>query len=228
MMLYKFLQTWKSEHSGLPPQIFSEKRQFKEAMSRYVRQPPYCAAGRSEVNRSQPSSVSGCSQKDCSPENPCPEYYQLPENYTEALAAANTALMTPEVEWAIAELIKSPEALNINESSSAFWIMVKALGEFIDTHGVVPHGGSIPDMTANSDLYVELQRVYIQKAREDMAAMASLVGDILLSVGKPADFISDFELKTFCKNAQNVTVVRTSSIETELCEGEGVCSTEVR
>ncbi len=42
---------------------------------------------------------------------------------------------------------------------------------------------------------------YKQKAREDLAEISARVQELLQSVGKPADSVSDFELQTFCKNA---------------------------
>jgi amyloid beta precursor protein binding protein 1 len=56
-------------------------------------------------------------------------------------------------------------------------------------------------MTSDSDSYMALQRVYVAKAREDMATLATRAGELLAMIGKPADAISEQELRLFCKNA---------------------------
>ena len=75
--------------------------------------------------------------------------------------------------------------------------------------------GAIPDMTAESDTYVALQRIYRKKAADDIAAITTSVTNTLESLGKPVDFISATEIKTFCKNAGSITMVSTTNIVDE-------------
>jgi hypothetical protein len=53
--------------------------------------------------------------------------------------------------------------------------------------------------------YVALQRIYRKKAADDIAAITTSVTNTLESLGKPVDFISATEIKTFCKNAGSIT-----------------------
>ena len=63
--------------------------------------------------------------------------------------------------------------------------------------------------------YVALQRIYRKKAADDIAAITTSVTNTLESLGKPVDFISATEIKTFCKNAGSITMVSTTNIVDE-------------
>lgn len=93
--------------------------------------------------------------------------------------------------------------------------MARALKEFVDEHGVLVLRGSIPDMASDSDSYMNLQRVYKQKARDDASVIASRVQELLALVGKPADTISEAEISLLCKNAAFLRVVRCRSLQEE-------------
>lgn len=69
----------------------------------------------------------------------------------------------------VCELIARPEVSGLHCDSSKFWILVKALGEFVAITEELPLRGSIPDMTADSNKYIELQTIFVQKASEDLA-----------------------------------------------------------
>ena len=53
--------------------------------------------------------------------------------------------------------------------------MLKALAIFVETFEALPLSGSIPDMTATTDQYVQLQQVYRQKASRDLAEFSSIL-----------------------------------------------------
>ena len=50
--------------------------------------------------------------------------------------------------------------------------------------GALPLRGSIPDMTADSDRYIQLQQVYREQADRDDAIVTQKVHDLLQSIGR--------------------------------------------
>lgn len=70
----------------------------------------------------------------------------------------------------------------------------------------LPLEGSIPDMTSTTDLYLQLQRLYRDKAEADVAALAGHVRTILASLGRDKESISTEAIRHFAKNARNLQV----------------------
>ena len=93
--------------------------------------------------------------------------------------------------------------------------MVNALKVFVDAAGLLPLRGSVPDMVSDSDSYIALQTVYVEKAKADFSAISATVQETLAALGREATEISEFELKTFCKNAAFLEVVQTRSLAEE-------------
>ena len=62
--------------------------------------------------------------------------------------------------------------------------------------------GSIPDMTATTALYLQLQRIYREQADADFKAVAQHVRKVLQLVGRDQHAISHTDIKTFCKHAR--------------------------
>ena len=63
--------------------------------------------------------------------------------------------------------------------------------------------GSIPDMTALTATYLELQRMYRDKAEAEQAALEAHVRSIEQAKGQPAK-IPPNSIRTFAKNARNL------------------------
>lgn len=105
------------------------------------------------------------------------------DNFDEAIKAIGSNMRCPTMAVEDVSLLVA-EAAPINQSSSKFWIMVHALGDFIQAHGVLPVQGGIPDMTANSTDYVALQNVYVGKAYEDLTEISTNVAEKLSSIGR--------------------------------------------
>ena len=84
--------------------------------------------------------------------------------------------------------------------------LYQALLTFMDQHqGRPPLNGSIPDMTANTDWYVQLQQIYKDQAEQDLNQMLQLVGNDI-----PKD-----DLASFCANVYTVSQMQTSSVVQE-------------
>ncbi|KAM8876574.1 NEDD8-activating enzyme E1 regulatory subunit [Synchiropus picturatus] len=132
------------------------------------------------------------------------------ENFEEAIKNVNTAVNPNKIPGAVADLFNHEQCNHITCETSSFWVMLRAVKEFVSNEGSgsLPVRGTIPDMIADSQKFVSLQNVYRTKAMEDAAAVCKHVESLLQSVGKSADSIPENDIKVFCKNAAFLRVVR--------------------
>jgi amyloid beta precursor protein binding protein 1 len=92
------------------------------------------------------------------------------------------------------------------EAGSNFWIIAHAIKQFHTEHNELPLPGSVPDMKAQSTVYVQLQNIYKAKGRQDIAEVLEIVR--AHPRGKEIDVM---EVETFCKNAAFVKLIHGSA-----------------
>ncbi|KAL3904058.1 MAG: hypothetical protein SGILL_010213, partial [Bacillariaceae sp.] len=99
------------------------------------------------------------------------------------------------------------------DASSKLGRLCQALDTFLKQHsnGRPPLNGSIPDMTASTELYVQLQRIYKDQADQDLAAMTRIVQEQQQS----STPISQDDIANFCSNVYTVGHMSTRSLEQE-------------
>uniref|UniRef100_A0A8D2P9M7 NEDD8-activating enzyme E1 regulatory subunit n=1 Tax=Zosterops lateralis melanops TaxID=1220523 RepID=A0A8D2P9M7_ZOSLA len=146
------------------------------------------------------------------------------ENFEEAIKNVNTALNRTEIPRGIEELFNDECCLKLTEQSSSFWILVRALKEFVanEGQGSLPVRGTIPDMMADSSKFIKLQNVYREKAKKDIAAVRNHAAKLLQSLGKVGPIgkpvaILLMEIKPFLEgsNAAFLRLVRCRSLSEE-------------
>jgi len=115
----------------------------------------------------------------------------------------------------IQDLINDSKASNLTQESDKFWILVHALKAFVESSGVLPLPGSLSDMTSTTEGYIALQKIFQNKANEDMMAITAHVKASLVKLNKPESFVTESEIKTFCKNCNFLRVVRYRTLEDE-------------
>uniref|UniRef100_A0AAQ5Z987 NEDD8-activating enzyme E1 regulatory subunit n=1 Tax=Amphiprion ocellaris TaxID=80972 RepID=A0AAQ5Z987_AMPOC len=127
------------------------------------------------------------------------------ENFEEAIKNVNTALNLTKIPSTVEDLFNSEQCNSITSQSPSFWVMLRAVKEFVhnEGNGSLPVRGTIPDMIADSQKFINLQNVYREKALQDAAAVSKHVECLLQSVGK------------VCKNASFLRVVRCRSLAEE-------------
>ena len=160
----------------------------------------------------------------------------LPENATEALAAARHAWKPPgAVPPALAKTLSDPRLDALDADAPHFWFLLAGLRAFLRgdgaedgaapapslASGVMPLEGSIPDMTSTTEWYVELQRLYREKADADADAVLRRVKTFLRAAGKPEDAVTPEEARFFCKHAAHARAVRWRSVADELAWADG-------
>ncbi|KAJ3214764.1 NEDD8-activating enzyme E1 regulatory subunit [Dinochytrium kinnereticum] len=101
--------------------------------------------------------------------------------------------------------------------SANFWVLVRALRDFVQNEGKgkLPVVGTVPDMKSDTETYVQLQTLFRAKAREDANHIRSRVQAILSTIDKAPDSIPQEEIDRFCKNASLTQVIRYRSLKDE-------------
>ncbi|KAK8051386.1 ThiF family protein [Apiospora rasikravindrae] len=134
------------------------------------------------------------------------------ENFQEAVAAVNRNIKEQTLESTLAEVFSHEASGNVNVKSS-FWVIAGAIKEFHKKHGCLPLPGGLPDMKAQSSVYVKLQGLYKAKARKDSQEVLEIAKS--LSDGRDVD---SAEVDLFCKNASFVKLVNATTGDQDLKE----------
>uniref|UniRef100_A0A671TLC7 NEDD8-activating enzyme E1 regulatory subunit n=1 Tax=Sparus aurata TaxID=8175 RepID=A0A671TLC7_SPAAU len=160
IVVAKYLEKWLSEHNGQPPKNYNEKEAFRQCIREGI----------------------------LKNENGVPEDE---ENFEEAIKNVNTALNPTKVPSAVEDLFNSVQCNDITSQTLSFWVMLRAVKEFVlnEGNGSLPVRGTIPDMIADSQKFINLQN--------------------------PPESISEKDIKLFCKNASFLRVVRCRSLAEE-------------
>ncbi|XP_032833388.1 NEDD8-activating enzyme E1 regulatory subunit [Petromyzon marinus] len=187
VVVAKYLDVWRSQHDGSLPKNYKEKDQFKEL-----------------IRQGMIKNEHGASSVE--------------ENFEEAIKNTTTALNPTRIPDVVRQLFSDPSCQSLSAKSADFWVLVRALRDFVEAEGgegALPLRGSIPDMIADSDKFVRLQNVYREKAKQDADAVGKLTASLLHSLGRPADGISEGDVRLFCKHAAFLRVVRCRSLAEE-------------
>jgi len=162
------------------------------------------------------------------------------ENFDEAIAASFRACKQTEIPSEISIILNDPKAMHLDvnvspfpftalaNESATFWILASALGDFVKQEGTLPLMGSLPDMKADSNRYIQLQnwhlihrethltkRSYRNKFKRDVSIMTSNVRQILSDLNRPQTSISATTIEAVCKNASTLRLIRYHPIEEE-------------
>ncbi|XP_055845452.1 nedd8-activating enzyme E1 regulatory subunit isoform X1 [Episyrphus balteatus] len=139
------------------------------------------------------------------------------ENYEEAIKAVNTAFGAGLVSHTIKAILDDDACENINKQSSPFWIMAKALKEFVlnENNNYLPLPGVLPDMTANTESYINLQNIFRQQALQDADNIYRKCQHYLKELGLPPETITDKTVRLFCRESAGLAVVRGTKLADE-------------
>ncbi len=187
IILFKYLNIWKSSHDGNFPKNYREKKEFKEIIRSGIR----------------------CNEQGVPLDE---DNFDEAINNVNSLLIPTTI---PSNVQAI--LNDDCSKSLTNHSSNFWILVhalnefISNEGE-----GYLPLRGSIPDMMSSSDLYIDLQRIYQKKAQNDIQLITEYISQLLISLGKPEHIITDHEIKLFCRNSAFLRVVRTRSLIDEL------------
>ena len=190
VLLYKFLQKWQAQTGLNWPSNYKEKCQIKELIKENI------------LKDENGVSV-------------------IEENFEEALQNVNNAFVKSKISSDIEKILTDALSVNLrNENqNSQFWILVRALREFVSEHNKLPLRGTLPDMFSDSQRYIELQTIYKKKADQDVEIVFTYVQEALNDLQLPSSFITKDQVKLFCKNASFLKLLRGKSVQDEYKDG---------
>ncbi|KAG7287813.1 hypothetical protein NEMBOFW57_007329 [Staphylotrichum longicolle] len=123
------------------------------------------------------------------------------ENFEEAAAAVLKTLVSPSLPSGLKEIFEY-EHSDPAEQRSGFWLIADAVKQFYQTHQCLPLPGKLPDMKAQSKVYIQLQSIYKAKARKDAAEILQIV-----QATPGGERVDPAEVDLFCKNAAFVKLI---------------------
>lgn len=125
--------------------------------------------------------------------------YSAELNFIEAVDKCFKAFNYEPVPYQIQEILDD-EKTDSKEYHSNFWLYVSALKQFVSENGCLPVNGKVPDMTATSDFYISMQRIYQKKAEEDREKFYKIINKQIEEKGLMEFALDKDEIKTFCEN----------------------------
>ncbi len=139
------------------------------------------------------------------------------DNVDEAIKNVNHKIVETKIPSDVQDILDDPMCTNITPGSSTFWILARAIRDFVynEGNGCLPVRGSIPDMISSSDMYVQLQRVYQHRASTDVDSVHSHVQQVLNNIGEKKNLVSKKTVKEFCKNSAFIKYIRYRSVSDE-------------
>ncbi|XP_043514722.1 NEDD8-activating enzyme E1 regulatory subunit [Frieseomelitta varia] len=139
------------------------------------------------------------------------------ENFEEAVKAVNTCVGCTEIPENVTNVLNDDQCINLTAKSSSFWIIAKAVKDFVENEGggLLPLKGTLPDMTADTEKYITLQQIYHKQAIADAEAVWRRTLQLLRQLGKSSDSIPERDVKLFCRHALNIHVARGTCIADE-------------
>ena len=139
------------------------------------------------------------------------------KNFEEAIKAVNTCIGCTEIPENVMNILNDDKCINLTAKSSSFWIIAKAIKDFVENEGggLLPLKGTLPDMTADTEKYITFQQIYHKQAIVDAEAVWRRTLQLLRQLGKSSDSISERDVKLFCRHALNIHVQRGTCIADE-------------
>lgn len=133
------------------------------------------------------------------------------ENFAEACAAVLKSLDPSKAPSSAIDILNSPEARDLSAESASFWYIAAAVYAFYTQNAQLPLPGALPDMKAVSADYIALQKLYKNKARQDVDQVTATVRELESRHGRHAEHaVPVSEIEAFCKSAAHIKLVRGS------------------
>jgi NEDD8-activating enzyme E1 regulatory subunit len=96
----------------------------------------------------------------------------------------------------------------LNSDTPEFWLIVRSVRDFWCKAGALPVTGRLPDMTAMTSEYVNLQRIFCDKAAADIASVLELVEAHAISSGAALSPTYRAKTEHMCKHFRSLRCVR--------------------
>lgn len=113
--------------------------------------------------------------------------------------------------------------LNVSDrhANVSFWTHVAAVQTYVEQNGGrLPVSGTLPDMTADTVSYVNLQRLYSHQAKSDATEVLKYAKELSDQQNIP-HLVNETTVSDFCRHLRGIRVLRYRSIEDEVCSVPG-------
>ena len=89
------------------------------------------------------------------------DHIEEPENFQEALNAAFKVFQPTKISSDSLDLLNECQNLTLDATTNSFYIMLKAVANFINNqgNGLPPVVGTLPDMKSDTESFISLQRM---------------------------------------------------------------------
>ena len=127
------------------------------------------------------------------------------ENFDEGFKACIKLLRETTVPSSVCELLKHPKVSNITPESDIFWCLLRALDFYLSdpsSEEMLPLRPQLPDMTADSKNYINLTRIYHERAQRDLERFTQKLDDVCRSAN--IQMPDDGLIQRFCNNIPNI------------------------
>jgi amyloid beta precursor protein binding protein 1 len=139
----------------------------------------------------------------------------LEVNFDEALGAAYKAWAPYSVPPGTKDVLAEAASKDIANAgpNQKFWLVAKAVSQFVSSCGKLPLAGTLPDMTADTESFIQLQTLYKTRADGDRAAVHAHATQIAADSGGIT--VDEETLSLFCRHAQEVELFRFRTLAEE-------------
>jgi len=174
VLLYKYLQEWRAKNNCDWPKSYAEKREIRDAIRGGILENEH-----------------GVREQE--------------ENFEEAIRNCNSAFTKTRIPSEVSDILNKSLHVTMSKDlpqrSAKFWVLVKALKQFVDVHGVLPIRGTLPDMFSDSQRYIQLQNIYKTLASRNVDEMNDIVLRVLDEHSLPRTLLTSADVATFCKHS---------------------------
>lgn len=204
-ILGQLVQKWQDEHDGKLPEKYADKEAFKDGIVQYG-----FDSYKNFVRFKQTDDDGKVTLVE-------PTAPQFEANYKEAKELAYHIYQPPRVERSVQALLKDPAADSLTAESADFWVLVRALKDFLENEGkgFLPVSTSLPDLTAMPKAYVRLKEIFQARYEKDRDTIGKYAEIRLKEIGKDPSAIAKGDLDRFVKNCRTLKVVRLRSLKEE-------------
>ena len=123
-------------------------------------------------------------------------------------------------EWTKRGHADATNAYMQSEARSRFWIITAAIKAFYEKHQRLPVTGIVPDMKAESGVYVRLQQIYKDQAQRDANEVMEIARATAVTngVGNDDNPVDMEEVEMFCKNASFAKLINAGDRDPNLLQ----------
>lgn len=132
-------------------------------------------------------------------------------NFIEAVNTIHRVYRRTEVPPYLQSFFTKVRNVRLTGSTPFFWILIKALDQFVEKYNCIPLAGSLPDMASDTKNYITLQNIYRDKAALDREKLLQEINKITQEImGRTVNSVESDLVNIFCKNLQNLHVTEGS------------------